>query len=347
MVVTRNISLEESVGEVFDEMSMNKFLKRKCTVDEYYDAFNSSFSNKGLDEWYLIDLFVFGLLPEIEKKVEMFKPNSLLDAYHLAREVMDEVDGKVFVENGLKLNKIDESQVGVPCLEDSIMDCDKDDKEDDGDILNKEIDHSKEVKENSIDLEFSDDEKEKVEGIGMNPKGLVELDGKNIEMDDKCLEVIDSFVNKDDEAEENKKRRSLSILDSLGEIHGGAKRSEMNKSNVRSLDDEYDMCALEAEKKSEDGEAIESITTKEMFAAYDAQKNNMSVEGFVGHSMKKNDHEGAWYEQITKKKTKNKAKTTKLDTEWKSCKGQGQSKAKDQISQVKVNSTNQQSKPEP
>ncbi|GKD01797.1 hypothetical protein Tco_1172071 [Tanacetum coccineum] len=103
---------------------------------------------------------------------------------------MDEVDGKVFVENGLKLNKIDESQVGVPCLEDSKMDCDKvckearksselesnvsckvdvdgmmsntnvqDDKEDDGDILNKEIDHSKEVKENSIDLEFSDDGK--------------------------------------------------------------------------------------------------------------------------------------------------------------------------------------------
>ncbi|GJS77046.1 RNA-directed DNA polymerase, eukaryota, reverse transcriptase zinc-binding domain protein [Tanacetum coccineum] len=54
-----------------------------------------------------------------------------------------------------------------------------------------------------------------------------------------------------------------------------------------------------------------------------------------------------WQEQITKKRTKNKAKTTKLDTEWKSCKGQGQSKAKDQISQVKVNSTNQQSKPEP
>ncbi|GJX21590.1 hypothetical protein Tco_0226035 [Tanacetum coccineum] len=191
-----------------------------------------------------------------------------------------------------------------------------DDKEDDGDILNKEIDHSKEVKENSIDLEFSDDGKEKVEGIGMNPKGLVELDGKNIEMDDKCLEVIDSFVNKDDEAEENKgnKKKRMSLVHSQPSRKGDSIKKTI------------------------------SLKLDKMFAAYDAQKNNMSVEGFVGHSMKKNDHEGAWYERITKKRTKNKAKTTKLDSEWKSCEEQGQSKAKDQISQVKVNSTNQQSK---
>ncbi|GJS90058.1 hypothetical protein Tco_0772694 [Tanacetum coccineum] len=35
-------------------------------------------------------------------------------------------------------------------------------------------------------------------------------------------------------------------------------------------------------------------------------------------------------ERITKKRTKNKAKTTKPDSEWKSCEGQSQSKAKDQ-----------------
>ncbi|GJR40189.1 cysteine-rich receptor-like protein kinase 8 [Tanacetum coccineum] len=38
-------------------------------------------------------------------------------------------------------------------------------------------------------------------------------------------------------------------------------------------------------------------------------------------------------ERITKKRTKNKAKTTKPDTEWKSCEGQSQIKAKDQKSQ--------------
>ncbi|GKB92852.1 hypothetical protein Tco_0965124 [Tanacetum coccineum] len=38
-------------------------------------------------------------------------------------------------------------------------------------------------------------------------------------------------------------------------------------------------------------------------------------------------------ERITKKRTKNKAKTTKPDSEWKSCEGQSQIKAKDQKSQ--------------
>ncbi|GKB70156.1 hypothetical protein Tco_0931568 [Tanacetum coccineum] len=38
-------------------------------------------------------------------------------------------------------------------------------------------------------------------------------------------------------------------------------------------------------------------------------------------------------ERITKKRTKNKAKTTKPGTEWKSCEGQSQIKAKDQKSQ--------------
>ncbi|GJS84862.1 hypothetical protein Tco_0751403 [Tanacetum coccineum] len=42
-------------------------------------------------------------------------------------------------------------------------------------------------------------------------------------------------------------------------------------------------------------------------------------------------------ERITKKRTKNKAKTTKLDSEWKSCEGQSQSKAKDQKSQSQLN----------
>ncbi|GJW94414.1 hypothetical protein Tco_0174086, partial [Tanacetum coccineum] len=38
-------------------------------------------------------------------------------------------------------------------------------------------------------------------------------------------------------------------------------------------------------------------------------------------------------ERITKKRTKDEAKTTKPDSEWKSCEGQSQSKAKDQKSQ--------------
>nr|GEW25560.1 ATP-dependent zinc metalloprotease FTSH, chloroplastic [Tanacetum cinerariifolium] len=150
---------------------------------------------------------------------------------------MDGVNGEKYVENGSKFKKIDESheiEVGVHWDEDSIMDVDQvceevgkcselklivsckvdvdgmlsdtkvqDVNENDGDKLNKGIDHSKAVKDDSIDLEFCDDEKgnegqssgeeihncglkilgrlgdEKVEGIWMNPKGLVKLDDKN------------------------------------------------------------------------------------------------------------------------------------------------------------------------
>ncbi|GJT46305.1 hypothetical protein Tco_0955020 [Tanacetum coccineum] len=70
--------------------------------------------------------------------------------------------------------------------------------------------------------------------------------------------------------------------------------------------------------------------------------------GLVPHLVtpEKKRIERYWYEQITKKRTKNKAKTTKPDTEWKSCKGQGQCDqyAKDKFcySQSKT-STNKQS----
>ncbi|GJY66510.1 transcription factor PIF1 [Tanacetum coccineum] len=109
MMFTRDTSLDVGVDKVFDELSVNKFLKRRCTVKEYYDEFTSSFSNQDLDEGYLIDLFVFGLQPEIEERVKWFKPRSFLDAYALA--MVDEIDGEKFVENGFKLDKIDDSIV--------------------------------------------------------------------------------------------------------------------------------------------------------------------------------------------------------------------------------------------
>ncbi|GJS22240.1 hypothetical protein Tco_0450872 [Tanacetum coccineum] len=52
-----------------------------------------------------------------------------------------------------------------------------------------------------------------------------------------------------------------------------------------------------------------------------------------GDSLNLPDHR----KRITKKKTKNKAKITKPGTEWKSCEGQSQIKAKDQKSQSQLN----------
>ncbi|GKA07725.1 hypothetical protein Tco_0686949 [Tanacetum coccineum] len=55
---------------------------------------------------------------------------------------------------------------------------------------------------------------------------------------------------------------------------------------------------------------------------------------------------GKQHERITKKRTKNKAKTTKPDSEWKSCEGTKPNQAKDQKSQSQSQLTNQQSKSE-
>nr|GEW36938.1 putative mitochondrial protein [Tanacetum cinerariifolium] len=166
-------------------------------VDEYYAYFTSSISNKDWNEWYHSGLFVFGLQSKIRKSVEMFNPKSLLDAYHLAKwqESMNDIMRK---NSNTSLSS------------------------------SSKIDHSKEVKEYYIELEFRGDGKgneaqssgeeinkfgvkvlkvpyeETVEGIGMKSKGSVELDGKNMEMDGKCLKDIDDFVNKEDKIEENK-----------------------------------------------------------------------------------------------------------------------------------------------
>ncbi|GJS28898.1 hypothetical protein Tco_0489518 [Tanacetum coccineum] len=176
--------------KVFDEMSMNKFLK--CTVNEYYDAFNSLFQNKRFDEWYLIDLFIFGLQSEIEKTVKMFKPKSLLDDYHLdsLQESANIIMKKIFntslslaskFDNSKEVEKESNQLVGYEdCCKDNV------------DVKSKEIicrdfialdelceENSKEVKEDSIELVFRDDEKDndvKSSGVVINNCGLKVLD---------------------------------------------------------------------------------------------------------------------------------------------------------------------------
>nr|GEV82623.1 hypothetical protein [Tanacetum cinerariifolium] len=98
--------------EVFDEMTMNKFLKRECTVKEYYAYYTSTVSNKDCSEWYTIGLCVFGLQSEIGKRVEMYNPKSLLDAYHLARcqETMNDIMRKNSSTSLFSSSKIDQSK---------------------------------------------------------------------------------------------------------------------------------------------------------------------------------------------------------------------------------------------
>ncbi|XP_071720987.1 uncharacterized protein [Rutidosis leptorrhynchoides] len=66
-------------------MSNNSSLKQDGSVQEYDETFSSLFKNRGIDESYVIDIFIWGLQPEIMKGVSIFKPKTLHDACCLAR----------------------------------------------------------------------------------------------------------------------------------------------------------------------------------------------------------------------------------------------------------------------
>nr|GEV12490.1 RNA-directed DNA polymerase, eukaryota, reverse transcriptase zinc-binding domain protein [Tanacetum cinerariifolium] len=181
---TRNTSLDVSVDEVFDEMPMNKFLGRKCIAGEYYGALNSSFSNKGLDEWYLVDLFIFGLQPELGNIVRLFKPKSISIAYCLA--LLDEVS-EMNVDNELVDNVTVETVEESFTVENRLVDnvrCDE-----------AELEVSK-MDENSYSKEV---EKESIESVGYEEcfKENVNVKGSGVgEIDDdnQCLDDENTIV---------------------------------------------------------------------------------------------------------------------------------------------------------
>ncbi|GJW41212.1 hypothetical protein Tco_0067057 [Tanacetum coccineum] len=110
--LSRNINWQlikeyQDAYKVVDEMSMNKFINKYGTVKAYHDSFNSLFNKMGFDEWYLVNLFICGLPPDIEKEVSMYKPKTLSDAYFLAK-----------VGNNVGLRNLDVSwKDGVVCEE--------------------------------------------------------------------------------------------------------------------------------------------------------------------------------------------------------------------------------------
>ncbi|GJW24544.1 hypothetical protein Tco_0038355 [Tanacetum coccineum] len=101
--------------KVLDVMSMNKFVKKYGTVKAYFDSFNSLFSERGFEEWYLVDLFICGLPLDIEKGVSMFKPKTLSDACCLAK--LQESTHNFMVKNSNRplfySSKFNDSKEGV------------------------------------------------------------------------------------------------------------------------------------------------------------------------------------------------------------------------------------------
>ncbi|GJV95490.1 hypothetical protein Tco_1547067 [Tanacetum coccineum] len=170
-------SPNQDAYKVINEMSMNKFIEQYGTVKEYFDSFNSLFSKMGFDDSYLVNLFICGLSPDIEKWISLFKPKTLSDAYCLA--ILQEQTHNFIIKNSNR-----------PLLDSSIS---KD---------------SKEVVKNEMGLRnFNDSSKEGIkskenEHVGLG--GFDELceeivnDSSRIEKDSNCVMDLD---NNDKETE--------------------------------------------------------------------------------------------------------------------------------------------------
>ncbi|GJU57958.1 hypothetical protein Tco_1235724, partial [Tanacetum coccineum] len=212
-----NIKYEENVvkcgkqddaHKVFDKMSMNEILQNDSTVQEYFDAFSLLIGDKDRDERYLIDLFICGLHPGIKEKVHWYRPRSLSNACSLAgleearnkllkkmdekRDKlfsncsrgfvkMDGVDGEKVVKNRFKLNKIDETHVGVHCFDDPIMDfaraCDSRCEESEVDVYGGVVDCEEDGKAHELCKDIVD-----------GSSGIEEDSDAVIVIDDDCKE---------------------------------------------------------------------------------------------------------------------------------------------------------------
>ena len=70
--------------KVFDKKPPEKLPKQEGSISEYYDAFVSFANKEGWNESLVVIMFIWGLQPEIKRRVSFFKPSTLHDAYSWA-----------------------------------------------------------------------------------------------------------------------------------------------------------------------------------------------------------------------------------------------------------------------
>nr|GEU57333.1 small GTPase superfamily, ARF/SAR type [Tanacetum cinerariifolium] len=161
---------DKDAYKVFDEMSMNKFVEKYGTVKEYFDSFNSLFSKIGFVEWYLVDLFICGLPPDIGKRVSLFQPKTLMDACFLAK--LQELMHNVMIKNSNRSlfysSKPNDSEEGV---ENNVGRRDLDVTWEDG------------VKGDEIELRVSE----------RNRSSKSVEDSSEIQVNSNCLMILDNF----------------------------------------------------------------------------------------------------------------------------------------------------------
>ncbi|GKA06527.1 mitochondrial translation elongation factor G [Tanacetum coccineum] len=211
--------------KVFGEMSSIKFIKQDGSVREYYDEFISyhnaciSWTKKmGQSEECLVSLFMSGLKPEIEKMV-YFRPKTLHSAYLLAnlQEATNELIEK-------------KSNATTPMSSSSKIN------------LSKEVEKVNSELVGYHECCKANEKKEEIECMGLiafDNSCEENVEGVDMELDDKCFEVIDNFVNKDDESDmcdlgiEKKSEDGMVSLDSSKYVGTGEEISKDIKTDSK------------------------------------------------------------------------------------------------------------------
>ncbi|GJW45501.1 hypothetical protein Tco_0077147 [Tanacetum coccineum] len=255
---------------MFDEMSLNKFLTKHGTVKEYFDSFNSWFSKMTLEEWFRVNLFIYGLPLEFGNGVRLFNPKTLSDAYCLAklqefthndmiknckRSLLDSSkskDSKEVVKNNMRLRDFDDSSKedvkGKEKYSNGLIfdECGKDD-----------VNYNRtELRVSEMDDNIRVEREAGTENIGLKSyreSGKEDVDGKEIgcleliapielneelnelvELKDqnKCLEVTNNFASEKYEIEDKNKRMGLSSLVYGGEQDGSKEDNDLIVSDM-------------------------------------------------------------------------------------------------------------------
>ncbi|GKC37011.1 hypothetical protein Tco_1049395 [Tanacetum coccineum] len=162
-------------------MAMNKFINKYGTVKAYHDSFNSLFSKMRFDEWYLVNLFICGLPPDIEKGVSIYKPKTLSDAYCLAK--LQESTHSFLIKSS-----------NQPLFYSSKTDDSKEGLENNVGLRDLDVSWKEDVGSEEIELRVSgmDGSNKSVEVLDVSCEENVE-DSSEIRVNSNCLMVLNNF----------------------------------------------------------------------------------------------------------------------------------------------------------
>lgn len=92
-IYARGLRERFGLNSFIDPMAELVTLKQIGTVDQYHDGFLSLLNQLNLPEMYALNIFLSNLKLEIGQYLRLFKPQSLVEAFNLARQVENIVFG--------------------------------------------------------------------------------------------------------------------------------------------------------------------------------------------------------------------------------------------------------------